>query len=292
MGYDLNLFMHNILTSPYLKYVLCVCSSDYVQKADTNRGGVGFEATIISRDMLSAAGTNRFIPIIRDNPEATMPVFLGNRLYCDLRNDDNFQSQNFEQLCQTIAPSPFPNPLLSFSVMASMTGVGSVGSACVGGVIPYVFSFLSLMCRIRKLEIENTLEQENPSSKKSNSKQQLFPSTRLKALNKKEYFSPPYIHYPPKYVVEFMKLLRQPNFTDKIIIFSPDDVKIGETSCTVLMSDVSLREMQAWEPFLRDHEYITPVKTKLNEYTNVTYYHLSSKGKRRDINKDIEMGWV
>ena len=89
-GYPLNLFMEQILTSPQLKFVICVCSSMYAQKADSGIGGVGYEQAIMARELTTTLGDNKVIPILRHNPEGHVPKFLGTKKYLDFRDDQKF----------------------------------------------------------------------------------------------------------------------------------------------------------------------------------------------------------
>lgn len=47
--------------------VLCVCSEDYVNKANSGIGGTGYESMIISQDLLSNVNLKYIIPIVRNN---------------------------------------------------------------------------------------------------------------------------------------------------------------------------------------------------------------------------------
>ena len=48
--------------------VLMLCSDPYVQKADDGKGGVGYEAMIVTGELGKNLAMNKFIPIIRQSP--------------------------------------------------------------------------------------------------------------------------------------------------------------------------------------------------------------------------------
>lgn len=88
IGKDLRFFMEKGLDKT--DFVLCVCSSIYVQKADDGIGGVGYESTIISRDLLVNSNTENVLPVIKNNSEAQKTSkFLLNKIY------SNFDTGNY-----------------------------------------------------------------------------------------------------------------------------------------------------------------------------------------------------
>lgn len=87
IGNDLRFFMEKGLDET--KYVICVCSELYVKKANEGYGGVGYESTIISSDLLSYAKTDFILPIVKNNhTDKKTPRFLYNKLYLDFDQDD------------------------------------------------------------------------------------------------------------------------------------------------------------------------------------------------------------
>lgn len=109
-GYDLAQFMEKGLRWPGVKYIVCVCSSLYTQKATSGTGGVGYEKMIVTRELVKQTNTNKFIPILRDNLEGETPDFLGTRFYCDFREDANFETM-YQQLLQDLLGHPKAPPL-------------------------------------------------------------------------------------------------------------------------------------------------------------------------------------
>jgi len=64
-GDDLPHFMETQLSTA--DFVLIVCTSKYVEKANTGEGGVGYEKMIVTSSLLSRIDSNKVIPIVRQN---------------------------------------------------------------------------------------------------------------------------------------------------------------------------------------------------------------------------------
>ena len=86
IGSDVSLFMEHGLSSASL--VLCVCSENYVKKADSGMRGVGYERMMIVQSMLNDTNIDFIIPIVRNNySNNKTPRFLSTKLYVDFMND-------------------------------------------------------------------------------------------------------------------------------------------------------------------------------------------------------------
>ena len=85
--------------------VLMICTARYVTKADSGVGGVGYERLIVSGEIYQRIETTKFIPVIRDNPDAKTPAFMGARLYVDLSKDSQFDAK-FDELLKAIYGMP------------------------------------------------------------------------------------------------------------------------------------------------------------------------------------------
>ncbi len=82
LGDDLPFFMEQGLSKAHL--VLCICSSQYVEKANAGKGGAGYEKRILAADMLNDSNRRHIIPIIKNNhSESKLPIFLSGLLYLD-----------------------------------------------------------------------------------------------------------------------------------------------------------------------------------------------------------------
>jgi hypothetical protein len=64
--------------------VLTICTEAYVRKADDGKGGVGYEAMVVTGELVRDLGKNKFIPVVRQaNPPAVRPRCVSTRLYVD-----------------------------------------------------------------------------------------------------------------------------------------------------------------------------------------------------------------
>ena len=86
VGGDLSLFMEQGLSSANM--VLCICSAEYVRKANEGIQGTGFERMIMVQSMLNNTSTDYIIPIVRNNnSDKKTPLFLGTKIYIDFSDD-------------------------------------------------------------------------------------------------------------------------------------------------------------------------------------------------------------
>lgn len=115
LGSDLSAFMERGLTDA--DRIMAVCSEGYVVKANAGDGGVGYEKTILTSQLMRNVNTHRIIPVIRRNTlEEVRPVFLNTRLFVDFRDDALYEVKYGEMLRDihgiSIAPRPplGPNP--------------------------------------------------------------------------------------------------------------------------------------------------------------------------------------
>ena len=92
IGGDLSLFMEQGLSNASL--VLCVCSEEYVRKANAGIRGTGFERMNIVQSMLNNTNVDYIIPIVRNNDSnQKTPLFLGTKLYIDFSDDSLYLSK-------------------------------------------------------------------------------------------------------------------------------------------------------------------------------------------------------
>lgn len=64
-GEDVTLFIESNIREA--KKVLIICTDKYVEKTNDPQGGAGYERMIVSRELIQNAGSNKFIPIIRQS---------------------------------------------------------------------------------------------------------------------------------------------------------------------------------------------------------------------------------
>lgn len=89
LGNDLAFFMEQGLSSS--RFVLCVCSEKYCEKANNGIGGTGYEKRIIAYEMINAGNKPFVIPIIKDNHNAAkVPTFLSGLKYVDFDSRDYY----------------------------------------------------------------------------------------------------------------------------------------------------------------------------------------------------------
>jgi hypothetical protein len=110
--------------------VLMVCSEAYVRKADDGKGGVGYEAMVVTGELVRDLGTNKFIPIVRQTTSpAPLPRCVSTRFYVDLSEGAN-TDENFELLLREIHNAPkLLKPALGPNPFAAGTFKGAVTQA-------------------------------------------------------------------------------------------------------------------------------------------------------------------
>lgn len=89
LGQNLTFFMEQGLTDAHL--VLCVCSDQYVTKANSRSRGVGYESSILTAQMFSNANIDHIIPIVRTNGGVNKtPIYMGGKQYIDFSDDSRY----------------------------------------------------------------------------------------------------------------------------------------------------------------------------------------------------------
>ena len=93
--------------------VLMVCSETYVAKANEGSGGVGYEAMIVTGEIIRDLGTSKFIPVVRQNTSETiLPDSVNTRFYVDFSEGQDF-NLSFETLLRELHKAPAsPKPSL------------------------------------------------------------------------------------------------------------------------------------------------------------------------------------
>lgn len=111
-GQDMMEFMEfSIQTSDF---VLMACTPNFAMKANSRKGGVGYENSIITGEIFYSIGEKtKFIPLlIEGTPQESLPTFLKSKMYIDFRKDKLYDVQ-FEELVRHIFNAPkFPKPAL------------------------------------------------------------------------------------------------------------------------------------------------------------------------------------
>jgi len=125
-GDDVPKFMERAVKSA--DRVVMICSEPYVRKANDGKGGVGYEAMIVTGELVRDLGTRKFIPIIRqEGGDAVVPDCVSTRLYIDFNNNEEFDD-SLEQLVSTIhqvvgssKPPLGPHPYTPLASPSSVT---------------------------------------------------------------------------------------------------------------------------------------------------------------------------
>jgi hypothetical protein len=104
LGDDVPKFMEHGVTRA--DRVLMICTDSYVRKVDDGKGGVGYEAMIVTGELVRDLGTSKFIPVIRQEPGNTViPKCVSTRFYINLSAHQNFEEQ-FESLLRQLHQAP------------------------------------------------------------------------------------------------------------------------------------------------------------------------------------------
>lgn len=117
-GQDKYVFMEQMVEDSEIKKVLVICNKDYADKADSRKGGVGTESTIMSDEIYSKADQTKFIPIVfekNENGEICKPHFLNSRIHIDMSTDKDYE-HGYNQLLRDI----YDKPLIKKPALGSM----------------------------------------------------------------------------------------------------------------------------------------------------------------------------
>lgn len=91
--------------------VLMICTEAYVQKVNEGRGGAGYEAMIVTQQLIQDLGGNRFIPIVRQaNPPLVLPTCVATRKAVNLSEYANADEEFYDLIerLHRIAPNSKP----------------------------------------------------------------------------------------------------------------------------------------------------------------------------------------
>lgn len=104
-GDDVPKFMEKAVTES--ERVLMICTEPYVQKADGGRGGAGYEAMVVTQELIQNLGTKKFIPIIRQaNPPILLPKCIGTRMAVNLSEYHAGRAEDFTRLVSQLHQAP------------------------------------------------------------------------------------------------------------------------------------------------------------------------------------------
>ena len=86
-GQDMYAFMERSVKDEEIDRVLMICDKSYAKKADSRKGGVGAETTVISYEVYNDTQQEKFIPIIievDDDEKPFLPAYLKSKMYINL----------------------------------------------------------------------------------------------------------------------------------------------------------------------------------------------------------------
>jgi len=104
-GAELPAFMESAVREA--DFVLLICTPTFAEKANSGKGGVGYEKSIVTGEIFARIATaGKFVPLLRaGEPAHGVPSYLLGRKYIDFRNDDDFESV-FEDLLRHLYSEP------------------------------------------------------------------------------------------------------------------------------------------------------------------------------------------
>lgn len=102
-GDDLPHFMERNLASS--DRVIMICTENYVKKANSGSGGVGYEKMIVTADLMKTIDSNKVIPVIRQAGTRETPTFLRSKLFIDFSSDEQTEF-SFDELIRTLHGAP------------------------------------------------------------------------------------------------------------------------------------------------------------------------------------------
>lgn len=106
-GQDKYAYMEQCVTNPAIDKVLIMSDRVYAEKADTRKGGVGDETTVISSEVYKNVNQQKFIPVVmerNEDGEAFLPAYLNSRMYVDFSAEN--KEKAYEELLRTIFELP------------------------------------------------------------------------------------------------------------------------------------------------------------------------------------------
>lgn len=114
-GDDKYAFMEKMVTDESVTHVLVFSDSEYAQKADTRKAGVGTESQIISREIYTKVQQSKFLPVVcefDERAEPYLPAFLKSRIWIDFSSPEA-ANDNWERLIRLLYGKPaFEKPTL------------------------------------------------------------------------------------------------------------------------------------------------------------------------------------
>lgn len=99
LGDDLGGFMEKSVAES--DRIIMVCTDNYVTKANSGLGGVGYEKMIMTAEYMTNIDSNKVIPLILQNGTHNVPIFLQARAHINFSREDEYELQ-FDNLLREI----------------------------------------------------------------------------------------------------------------------------------------------------------------------------------------------
>ena len=105
LGTDLPQFMETSIRES--DFVLLICTKAFAEKANSGKGGVGYEKSIVTGEIFTkSVSTTKYVAIIRSGgADVAIPSYLKSKAYLDFRNDETYD-HNFEELLRHLYKTP------------------------------------------------------------------------------------------------------------------------------------------------------------------------------------------
>jgi hypothetical protein len=111
------------------KRVLMICTEGYVAKANDGTGGVGYEAMIVTGELIQDLGTAKFIPIVRQKgAKPALPTSVSTRFWINL-SDGVDTAAEMEKLLRELHQVPPKKPPLGPSPFSREAEAAPRGAA-------------------------------------------------------------------------------------------------------------------------------------------------------------------
>lgn len=116
--------------------VLMICTETYVQKANDGKGGAGYEAMIVTGELVNDLGTKKFVPVVRQKTGSfERPTSVSTRKAVNFSEDADFNTE-FEGLVRELhAMPPASKPAFGHAPVTTAPALPSVPLK-VSGVEP------------------------------------------------------------------------------------------------------------------------------------------------------------
>lgn len=158
LGDDLPAFMENAIRKT--DRVLAICTDIYVQKANSGTGGVGYEKTIATAEIMrDGQNRRRFIPVVRNAVGGErLPAFFGAALYLDLSDgkDGERAREGLVKEIYDVQPSKptLGAPYIPAQAPQRAQTKGLPGRSFLGreGVVEFSSRFLQAFPRLRGVD--------------------------------------------------------------------------------------------------------------------------------------------